>query len=188
MKKRKKKGKGLGQAGATMAELIVTFALLGIFLLAAALVTGTYFRMFTRTREYGNQKILSSTLTDMIEYELGAAGKEIVISSDGGMIDYQNSMGIAMQMKKNEDGYLQISVGSGEDSEQKEEMVYYQAVYGQNRIARLTFEPFEGKGENCLVKVTLALESALFTDMTSESSGIVYCYNLDADDLRVRPE
>lgn len=184
-----------GREGSTMAELIVAFALLGIFLAVAAMVTGIYFRTFTRTREYGSQRILASTLLDAIEYELGAAVKNAGYESadltpGSGSVSYLDSDGTPSRLTVDENGYLRIARGADAAPEEALDseasalfpepvLLYGSLVYGRSRIAGLSFGPLERAAEKHLVKVTLSLESGQFSGMTCETSRVVYCYNLE---------
>lgn len=187
------KRRQLGRAGSTMVELITAFALLGIFLAAGAMVTGTYFRMFTRTREYGSQRVLASTLLDALQYELETAveagqeeaereesgeeedgtvlGGAKLLPGSGG-VSYRNCDGLWSQLTIEENGYLRIDRGEAS-------LLYGPAVYSRNRVEQLSFEPLEGAKTEGIVKMTLTLESTAFPGLTCEMSRVVYCYNLE---------
>lgn len=195
--------------GTTLVELIVCFALLSILLTSASMVMGTYMKMFTHVREYGNQQTLATTLLDTIEYELGSAepgeytDKEgtsdvtrsgVTISADGTQIYFRNRDYIPVKMKKqspaSEDSlcmeyYVKGSSSTGDPADvstgKVQEWYYGQGVYKKNNVKSLKFEPFESSGKAVCVKVTLELESTLEKNVDYKITRIVHCYKLTGD-------
>lgn len=183
--------------GSTMVEMIVSFALIGIFLVSAAAVMSTYFGLFTRVREYGDQQMLAVTLADTIQYELGPAeggsypglaGAEenpaqmgVAVSADGSGISYKNADQIPSRIQVDGQGHLEILRSKAYMPENMAEEGCTAAVYGRNRIESLVFEPVPGEGKTQLVKVTLTLENQFSEELTCEVSRTVRCYNLEGD-------
>ena len=69
MEKKKKK---LGQQGTTLVELIVTFALIGIFMTAAAFMLSSTLRMFTRMQSTSRAILVSDNILDKVSGEIAA--------------------------------------------------------------------------------------------------------------------
>lgn len=65
--------KHFGKAGTTLVELIVTFALIGIFMTAAASMLTSSLRLFTRMQSTSRAILVSDNLLDKITGEISAA-------------------------------------------------------------------------------------------------------------------
>ena len=64
------KKRGNRRAGYTLAELIVSFALIGIFLVAASTVIGSFLRIQARVSAQADAQTLSDTLLNTISEPL----------------------------------------------------------------------------------------------------------------------
>lgn len=73
----------LGKSGTTLVELVVTFALIGLFMTAAAAMVTSYLRIFTRIQDTSRAVTVSDTLLDKISGEITAAIVPTVQDTDG---------------------------------------------------------------------------------------------------------
>ena len=70
-------------AGATLVEMIVSFAMLAIFLAAATAALTAALRIYNRLQEDSRARNVSGMILDRIEGQLAAAGDYPVVISDG---------------------------------------------------------------------------------------------------------
>ncbi|MDD2959877.1 MAG: hypothetical protein PHE06_12135 [Lachnospiraceae bacterium] len=198
------------RGGTTLVELIVSFALISIFLTSASMVLGAYFRIYTHAREYGHQQTVAAMLLDTMEYELGSAGagkyqkgdttegagqemSGVTIRSDYTEIYYQNQdqTSIVMRIDPNTNKlqilYQVLRTAGEKTTYQEYDWFYGQGVYNNNTIKELTFAPFFAEGGTTetipknLVKITLTLQNETDPSITYTASRVVRCYNLTGE-------
>lgn len=187
--------KVIEKKGFTLIELIVTFALMSIFMGAAVLLTTSFFKIFTRTNDIALAQNLGDTLTELIDGEVGAAldstlpeiyGEGSICISDGnGQITYYNKDGFIVQMYV-KDGRLILHYQETEDANHviKNEAVEWRledGVYTGNDIESLSFE-LQG-GEDSLILMKIKLKSGR-SDFIYETEHMIECRNVDKSHIK----
>lgn len=180
--------------GYTLIELIVVFAMIGIFMAALTTVAVSYMRTFLRVTATGNTQIAGDTVMETIAGELSAAADRPVMDDDGNRTDvnlvveensvrYVNRNGQTIVMNA-EDGILHLNykevvddvtgVGSAEADWYIDKKAYQGA-----RIKKLRFEKLTRADDKILIKVTLVMENEkVGPDYEMEMTKIVELYNL----------
>lgn len=180
--------------GYTLIELIVVFAMIGIFMASLTTVAVSYMRTFLRVTATGNTQIAGDTVMETIAGELSSAADRRVMDDDNNRMDVnlvveedsvryvnQNGQTIVMNAK---DGILHLNykkidddvtgVGSSEADWYIDEKAYQGA-----RIKKLKFEKLARADEKVLIKVTLVMENEkVAEDYEMEMTKIVELYNL----------
>lgn len=180
--------------GYTLIELIVVFAMIGIFMASLTTVAVSYMRTFLRVTATGNTQIAGDTVMETIAGELSSAADRRVMDDDNNRMDVnlvveedsvryvnQNGQTIVMNAK---DGILHLNykkidddvtgVGSSEADWYIDEKAYQGA-----RIKKLTFEKLDRTDHKILIKVTLVMENEkVAPDYEMEMTKIVELYNL----------
>ena len=186
----KKKNRG----GYTMIELIVVFALIGMFMASLTSVAVYYMKTFLRVTAMGNTEIAADTVMETIAGELSAAADRRVQDDEGKLTDhnlevtkdsvrYVNQNGQTVIMKAKEDGilhlhYLEVSDEvTGYGSPETDWYIGKEAYMGAF-IESLEFTQELVNGKN-LIRVNLHMKNEKAgTEYLLESTKIVELYNL----------
>lgn len=157
--------------GSTLAEMIVTFALIGIFMTAAVGVIGSAVITHTEITAAMYAQTVSETLMDKITGELAAAQANhepaVVIDEFGEEIAFYNRNGEAVVCSV-EDGLLVFRYGEGHPPWQLEEKAYMGF-----RITGMQIERPEDKN---ILEIHLQIKN-LKTDFEYAVSRCTACYN-----------
>jgi hypothetical protein len=197
-----KKGK-LDNKGMTLAELLVTFALLGIFMVVATMIIASAMNVYYQAKgtSYGMQ--ISQMLHDKIAGELEGAIDEEITSEDlldgesqaakgamlisGDRIEFMDATGshVNIGLCQGEDGKTYMAVHYYEVSSADKKTVFYEAVdwmfdkasYMGYYVKDMKFSTAgAGYGANIIV-VELTIASPKYGEYTTTE--YVECYNLD---------
>jgi prepilin-type N-terminal cleavage/methylation domain-containing protein len=175
MWKKRKNNKGF-----TLVEMVVTFALTGVFMVAAIGVLVSFTRIQGRVTSFSKVQMASELLAQTIISQVEAAykgedDKAVMIHGDGQGISFWNRKGKPLVIQSDGKGYL-MEMGAGEGGYKKEH-------YMGTVITQLTFEQ-EYLDDIPSNRIRLTLQ------MTHRSSGITYtaekiflCYNLEGLDI-----
>lgn len=169
-----------------MVEIIVSFALIGIFMSAAAVVMAMFSETTLKMNSIHHSQMLSITLMDTIEGELSGAadtGSNAVQIQDGGhKIRFANKKGYILTMGCNDDGYLVLDYEGAAEGENVWE--FGEGVYHDSRIQDITFEQadYAGGGAGNLIKVTLKLQDQK-TGYVRTKERIVKCYDVAPEQI-----
>ena len=126
------KKRGNRRAGYTLVELIVSFALIGIFLVAASTVIGSFLRIQARVSAQADAQTLSDTLLNTISEPLVSMRyNEDKWSIEEGSIQFQDKEGRIVKIRA-EDGSWQI-----DDGKMSEELTQYFEELSVNEDVRL---------------------------------------------------
>lgn len=175
--------------GYTLIELVVTFALTGIFMTAAVTAILAFMQTYTRVTGIARAQIISDILSQRIIKEVSAASKrnnaEAVIIGDN-RISFQNRDGQMLTLKS-KDGYLKQEYESRENSNNydNDEMNWYygKESYMGTTITRLHFEQVKnGLLPTNKIRMTLELTYQQ-TGYSYEMKRVFPCYNLTAADV-----
>lgn len=170
--------------GMTLVELIVGFALTGIFMAAAVIVLSSSMRVFVRANNVAHAQTVTDMLFETMTSELSAAAdagfkdtlKPMIVNGDS--ISFVDKNAYPVIMSKDEDGHLYLEYQEVKDAVgDVEKMVrwQYQAdTYLSTKISELNFEHIGGN----LIKISMTLASEK-SDYTYEAQRIIECYNLD---------
>lgn len=182
-RKRKKDNRGM-----SLAELIVTFALMGIFLAAVAAVISSSIMIHSELTGTMYAQSVSETLLDKIAGELAAAkpvgSKAMVIGralkegeDTGGGVSFYDREGKKASLFV-EDGLLVMKADKNWKMDEKAYMGYHITEMQVNRL-----------NEENVLEVVLTIRN-LKTDFTYTSSRVISCYNfeLEKDFEKIREE
>lgn len=182
--------------GATLVELLVTFALLAIFLMSAAAVLTPATRVYLNLKYQSYAQSVSDILLERVCGQIASASAdEMVISDDGGKISFSDSKASPMYIalssscvpdEGNEDvasGFLLLHYRTIYYSDDGSRVLwnavnwkYDLNAYQGFEIESIHFEPV-GDAKRA-VKVELTLAHTRF-NVRHTASRIVECYNLD---------
>ena len=181
--------------GYTLIELVVTFALIGIFMTAAIVTLTSFMRIYTRVSSVSRAQTVADMLTQTLVSELESAydkgaGSVIIEAGAGsgtGSVSFENREGIPLKIYTNPDGYLildyeTVTDSSGTVVSEAVDWYYGEENYMGTKITQLGFEQVP---DTNLIKLTL--------ELTHQKTGYFYttekvfpCYNLRADDIQVQ--
>lgn len=179
--------------GYTLVELIVVFAMIGIFMVSLTTVSVSYMKTFLRVTATGKTQIAADTVMETIAGELSAAANRPVQDDDGNLTDhslevwgssvrYVNQNGQTILMTA-EDGilhlhYLEIPADAAGAGSAAADWFIGEDAYQGARIETLTFTPIV-KEKRQLIKVSLVMSNEkVSADYRLESTKIVEMYNL----------
>lgn len=176
--------------GVSLAELVVTFALLSLFMTSAVMLLSSYLEVFARINGMSLAQSVSDTLIETIESNLSNAtlntfkGEDadtfIVISDSNSKVKFSNADGIETEMYL-KDNKLQLDYNtyvdkSDEYSEKKTTKWYYSDnFYMNNYIETLKFTT-ESKKDN-LIWVEFKIKN-FRTGFEYETKRLIECHNL----------
>lgn len=184
--------------GTSMAELIVSFALLSLFMAMATMLLSNYIEVFTKTNGMALGRSVSDTIMDTIDGNLSKATPNTLKSSgenftyiiltkgENDKIKFSNKDGYETEIFVNDKNLLQINyntkisadVGGSESSEEITEWFYGEDVYMGNEISKLEIERIEANsGSKNFFDVTITLKSKK-TGFEYKSKRTIECHNL----------
>ncbi|MCR1840463.1 PilW family protein [Murimonas intestini] len=174
--------------GMTLVELIVGFALVGIFMASAVVVLSSSIHVFVRANSLAHAQTVADMLLETITSELSSAADasfqgsgEIMIVTDStvSFVD-KNAYPVIMSA---EDGrlvlsYQQVETATG-DVEEPVKWRYEEGTYLGTKISSLKFAHLNGN----LIEVTMIL-TVEKSNQDFEFSRIIQCYNLDDNAIK----
>ena len=186
--------------GFTMVELIVTFALLGMLMVAASYIVTSGLSVYYQVKNTNYAQTVSDTILDKIAGEISGAqvGAEarytVTISTDKKELSLYNRYGSPIVLRTGADGteyekklvlhYLPINQGTTAEKAATD-WTFDTDMYMNYDIENLTFEQYmddSGKGTNVVV-VTLDLKNWK-NGFEYTQTRYVKCYNFkDASDV-----
>lgn len=171
-------------SGMTLTELIVTFALMGIFMAAATFMITSSLRMFTRTKHTANAVIVSNLLLDKITGEISSA----VLPAEGKngyyfwLEDSGKSGWVAFESRTRNPTAMYVSDGKlflrDYNDLTETDWHFDDKVYMGYRIAKLSFSQPEPVGHANVIKVDLELRHDR-TGFTYHAKQYAKNYNFD---------
>ncbi|MGF6991009.1 prepilin-type N-terminal cleavage/methylation domain-containing protein [Lachnospiraceae bacterium PF1-21] len=182
--------------GYTLVELIVSFALIGIFMVTAGMVLANAYKVHTEISNLSKAQTVSDMILESISSELSSAqsydlpGEEdkAVIISDG-QVDFMNAQGIptTLSVKYDENdpskgGYLQViyPADNVETDETDDATLYFgKNTYLRNKITNLKFEKLEDKN---VITTTLTIKNQI-TGFTFTSKKTIQIYNVNGTNI-----
>lgn len=205
-----KKSNNIGSnAGLTLVELIVTFALIGIFMVSATFVLSNSLRMFQRMESTSKAVTVSDLILDKISGEIAAAdvdregknegyyfcmGEDADISGSGGSpwIAFENRSKSPVSIYEDE-GKLVIKyygiteadkVGTGVKPVQEIDWKFDENVYMGYRIENLSFSRPQPSDHPNVVRIDLSLKHQT-TGFTYSTYRYAENYNYDGTGTRL---
>lgn len=203
----KKYTKKLNNKGMTLIELIVTFALLGLFMVAAGKVIANTVSIYYQAKSIQTGMQVSTIINSKIAGEIESALTDgmIVISEDGGKIDLVDNAGSHIYITNNkapesENGYMLIyyypiveegenpaeAVGSNWTFDKKAYMGYMIKELKFTKLADITdtsdkdYDKYPGN----IIRMTLTITSEKYGDYTTTT--YIECYNFNEESLYSR--
>lgn len=174
--------------GMTLVELIVGFALAGIFMASAAVVLSSSMRVFVRANNMAHAQTVADMLLETITSELSSAADASYQGTGDTMILTENSVSYVDKnaypvIISSEDGrlilsYQHVETATGE-VEEPVKWQYKEGAYLSTKISSLQFRHLERN----LIEVTLIL-TAEKSNQDFEFSRIIQCYNLDDNAIK----
>jgi len=176
--------------GFTLVELIVTFALLSVFLAACTVSLSSFLKTYGRVNDVQGARVLSDTLMETLAGSMGGAARLTAASPSslvlsGGEAEYTDGRGyrIKAMLGEGENAGRLVLQYQTMDDEQGEEFAtvnwaYKDGVYRDNSVSGLAFAHLNG---NC-VQVTMTVTNSV-TGFAYETRHIVECYNLTDTDI-----
>ena len=186
--------------GLTLVEMIVTFMLIGLFMIAASKVIANTVSVYYTAKGTANGMQVSSIIASKIRGEIeGARDATItteVKNEDGtgfltnikdietgyNKIEFTDAQGSHVYIGVNEEGYLVVHyypvvVASGEVK--STDWVFDQKAYMGYSIKELKFTQPKGDYADNIIYMSLTLHSSRYGDFTYTE--YIQCYNLDAN-------
>lgn len=201
-----KHGKLNNNKGFTLVEMIVTFAILGLFIISASQIIVLIMNYYYHAKGVSYGREVTNTLTTKIcgEIEGAQTGSTILsengeiltadtvtmtITPSGDKIKFYDKTGSQVMITA-VDGRLLIYYypvtttseygGSKITRYEAVNWTFDEAMYMGYRISELKFEPANpAEYEKNIIKMTLKMTSSKYTDY--ESVQYIECYNFDAD-------
>lgn len=170
--------------GMTLVELIVGFALAGMFMASAVIVLSSSMRVFVRANNMAHAQTVADMLLETITSELSSAadasfqgtGNTMII--EGNTISYvdKNAYPVVMSVEGGRLylAYQQVETATGE-MQAPVKWQYEEGTYLNTKISELQFEHIDNSN---LIEVTLTLTAGK-SDQDYKFSRIIQCYNLD---------
>lgn len=173
-------------AGFTMVELIVCFAILGIFMVSAAqLISSTAF-IYQDAKATANSQQVADILMNKVTGEIKNAQSNPVIATmpDGSnSIKFTNSDGVPILISKNDnvgkDPYdlLNIEYNPGTEGKDHVNWRYDKKVYKGFHITNMTFKQDASKYEDNVYIVTISVKNDK-EGAEYEMTSLVKCYRI----------
>ncbi|NCB93740.1 MAG: type II secretion system protein [Clostridia bacterium] len=171
--------------GYTLVELIVVFALIGIFMSAGAAVVGAYYKVATRISDISHAQVVADTLLNDISSQIVSLrydpskdwNDQIWINADS--MTFENHLGQRVTIETDESKLLSyVYIGETENSRVTP---YGAETYMDNTVSELSFEPVgDDFASTGLIRVTLTLERDRNVPVTYTDSRIISCYNVES--------
>lgn len=194
MKRIKKHLQKLNNRGFTLVEMIVSFMLIGLFMVAASKVIGNTAMVYYEAKGITDGMQVSSIISSKIRGEIEAASEyTIQLSQDdtlgGGngtagynKIDFVNASGSHIYIGVDDKGYMfiyyyPVLTESGEMKDTS--WTFDKKAYMGYTIKELKFSQPKGDYDNNIIYMTLTLTSPKYGDYTV--SEYIQCYNFKAD-------
>lgn len=186
-----------GTEGYTLVEVIVCFALIGLFMSAAVTVLTMYMETSYKLNSMNRTQLLTTTLMDTISGEVSSAAEDKMQS--GGVLKMEIQDGgedsDALYFT-DKNGYpLKLFVESGrlmlkytEPQGGDTDWGYGDGVYQGNEVIQLQFAPVvrvEGGPNVNLLEVTLTVRNKK-TEYEETRKSIIQCYNLKDNQIGYR--
>lgn len=163
------KKRGNRRAGYTLVELIVSFALIGIFLVAASTVIGSFLRIQARVSAQADAQTLSDTLLNTISEPLVSMRyNEDKWSIEEGSVQFQDKEGRIVKIRA-EDGSLVFDYVENVSTPGAVRPLA-EKVYMGNEITELKFSQDEA---NITIRLTLQNQNGFIW----EDGRTIRCYN-----------
>jgi prepilin-type N-terminal cleavage/methylation domain-containing protein len=202
MRKNKSRGK-LNNAGMTLVEMIVSFALLGIFIVAASVMISSIMNVYYQAKgvSYGMQinGMLVDKIADMLEDaeaqtllsdelvdDSGSAAKGNLLVSEH-LIEFTDSTGSHVNIGlKEQDGknYLAIhyyEVKTGDKvSYYAVDWMFDKAVYMGYYVKDISFAKAGDDYDSNVIEVSITTASEKYGEYTTKS--YVHCYNMNVNE------
>lgn len=163
--------------GFTLVELVVSFALIAIFMTATLGVSAGALKVYNRVSQLAKARVVADMLAETVVAELqtavagGAGEHESILEVSGSQVAYKNRQGRASVLGA-PDGRLQIEHPGNPTAVNT---LYGENTYLRSRIERLTFERIGA--ERSLLRVRIRLRHEV-TGFEYETSKIIECYNI----------
>lgn len=174
-----------GKAGATMVELLVTFALLSMFLAAAAAVMAPATIIFQKVKYQSYARNVSDMVIEKVCGSISSSSGDIVVDKNGGFISFLDDTGSPLYITKDADGYLLMhyrTVWVIEDGIVQDVVIWDAVDWRYDPKAyhgfKITELGFEKTGTDKAVKVSMTIENESISTSYS-TSRVVECYNMD---------
>lgn len=191
-----KKSAVYNKKGFTLVELIVTFAMIGIFITSATVLIGSAIRIHSRVTNLTKAQTVADTIMETIIGETaGALNAPVPENAEGTACLIEKGSGDKDRLyytdKNGNPVTLYVDAADGSAGLLKLQYTglseadwYYGAeTYMNNYISKLQFEQLEGEN---LIRVTLGLRNKS-TGYEFEMSRIVECYNLTGEVIQSVP-
>jgi Tfp pilus assembly protein FimT len=188
--------------GFTLVELIVTFVLLSLFLVAATMVISSIVRLYYQARGITYARQVSGIVMNKIVGELEGArssginqtSEAIVIAPDNSAIEFIDRTGSHVNMKTmTKDGadyfalhYYAVpsATGSGANQYEAVDWTFDSKAYMGYEVTSLTFSKAEPQFQSNVIKVELTIASERYGSY--DTTEYVQCYNFDdADAVKI---
>lgn len=181
-----------GKAGATMVELLVTFALLSMFLAAAAAVLAPATVIFQKVKYQSYARNVSDMVIEKVCGSISSSSGEMVVDKNGALISFLDDTGSPLYITKDDDGYLLMhyrTVWVIEDGKVQDVVIWEAVDWRYDPKAyhgfKITDLAFEKTGTDKAVKVSMTLINEAI-NISYSTSKVVECYNMDpSEDIKV---
>lgn len=207
MKKTKKFENRINNRGTTLVELIVSFALISLFMVAATKIISNVINVYYSAKSISNTIQVSDIIATKIKGEIEGAmttnlihkdaeGNEnvlpyaVIISrdsngNDNGRIEFYNHTGTQVYIEE-KNGYFVMhyyAVNDAGDGHEiaAEDWMFDEKAYMGYQIKQLQFEQALGEYEPNIIKMTCTLSSAKYGDYTNVE--YIECYNFRETDM-----
>lgn len=192
MKTRVSKRRKLNNRGTTLVEMMVTFALVGIFMVAASQVIAHTMNIYFHVKSvtYGQQvsNIVMRKIVNMVEgaqQESGSGDIAMKISTDGKIIEFYDKTSSHVAITKNDNNvvvvhYYPVDVGgNASGGYDAVDWTFDKKAYMDFKVDTLTFEQL-GSGADSnyapnVIRVTLEISNPAYGNFVTTE--YVECYN-----------
>ena len=184
-----KKGIRKNQDGFTLVELVVTFAMIAIFMTAAIQIMGSATRIHDRMDNMTKSEVIADTLMENVVGEISSASSAVIPESgaenaacfieNGDSFDtlyfYDKNLNHA-QVFVDVDGYLLFRYQNTDITGEIKDWHWYLGndAMMNNKITKLKFDPVDDLN---VIKATMELTNE-HTGFRYEISKMIKCYNL----------
>ncbi|MCP1110959.1 type II secretion system protein [Ohessyouella blattaphilus] len=185
--------------GYTLVELIVSFALIGIFMVTAGMVLANAYKVHTEISNLSKAQTVSDMILESISSELSSAkayplpapdsGKVFDISEPG-QVRFVNAQGIPTTLSvkyddndKEKGGYLQVIYPEADvetDGTAEADFYFGKNTYLRNKITDLKFEKLEDNKN--VITTTLTIKNQI-TGFTFTSKKTIQIYNVNGTNI-----
>lgn len=183
--------------GYTLVELIVSFALIGIFMVTAGMVLANAYKVHTEISNLSKAQTVSDMILESISSELSSAqnynlkDKDKAVIITDGQVDFMNAQGIPTTLSVKYDdvtdhskgGYLQViyPADNVETDETNDATLYFgKNTYLRNKIIDLKFEKLEDNKN--VITTTLTIKNQI-TGFTFTSKKTIQIYNVNGTNI-----